>query len=106
MRIKRPLWADADASAAGAPATAPADDKKKKDDAATAADTAAQGKSAREIALEKKISTLEDDHNTLKGQLKAATDWIAEQTKGKPATSDNKETLLDEVNSFLGCGLS
>jgi hypothetical protein len=104
------LRADGDAGAAGggAPAGTAGDGKPagKTEDGKTSAETGAQGKTAREIALEKKIATLEDDHNTLKGQLKAATDWIAEQTKAKAGDGAKKETVLDEVNSFLGCGLS
>ena len=74
-------------------------------DPPTSADTGAGGKSAREVALEKKLSVLEDDQNTLKGQLKAATDWIAKEVEGKKNPA-SKESLADEVNSLLGWGLA
>lgn len=71
----------------------------------TSAETGAQGKTAREVALEKKISTLEDEQNTIKGQLKEATDYIKKQVEAKPAAGgEKKENLLDEVNTFLGWG--
>lgn len=88
----------------GAPDGDPKPAPKKKDDATppTAAEQAAEGKTPKEVALEKKVATLEDEQNTLKGQLKTATDWIAEQVKAKPAAKGSD--VLDEVNEFLGWG--
>ena len=42
----------------------------------------------------------------MKGQLAAATDFIKKQVEGKPAAGGDKknETVLDEVNTFLGWG--
>jgi hypothetical protein len=80
-------------------------DPKKKDkpaDPPTSAELGAGGKTAREIALEKKISTLEDEQHSLKGQLKSALEWIEQQSK---APAPSKEDLLDEVNSVLGWGV-
>ncbi len=98
---------DPDPPAAGAggtgdPAPTPAPGKKPDATPPTAAEQAAQGKTAKEVALEKKVATLEDEQNTLKGQLKTATDWIAEQVKAKPAAKASN--VLDEVNEFLGWG--
>jgi hypothetical protein len=89
--------------AAGGGDPAPDPKSKKKDDAPpTAADTGAGGKTAKEIALEKKVATLEDDHNTLKKQLDDATAWIKKQVEAAPAPA--KSGVLDEVNEILGWG--
>lgn len=84
------------------PADPPGDPKKKDGDPPTSADVGAKGKTPKEIALEKKVALLEDEQNTLKGQLKAATDWIAKQVEKSPAPE--KSGVLDEVNEFLGWG--
>ncbi len=108
MRKRQFILLDPDPPAAGAggtgdPAATPAPGKKADPTPPTAADQAAQGKTPKEVALEKKVATLEDEQNTLKGQLKTATDWIAEQVKAKQPAAKGSN-VLDEVNEFLGWG--
>ncbi len=103
MRRKFILLDPDPSGAAGGGAGDQGKEKEKPATPPTAADTGAGGKTAKEIALEKKVSTLEDEQNTIKGQLKAAQDWIAEQVKAKPAPAKG-ENVLDEVNTFLGWG--
>ena len=94
------------AGGTGDPAPTPAPGKKADDKPAdTSADVAARGKTAKEIALEKKVAVLEDEQNTMRGQLKTATEWIKKQVEAAP-TPTAKESLADEVHSFLGWGLS
>lgn len=90
--------------AAGGGDPAPDPKPKKKDDAPpTAADTGAGGKTAKEVALEKKVATLEDDQNTLKKQLDEATAWIKKQV-APPAAAKTGGGVLEEVNEILGWG--
>jgi colicin import membrane protein len=99
MADKSPEEIAAEEKAAAEKAAA---DKKKKDEAErTSAETGAGGKTAKEIALEKKVATLEDDQNSLRKQLEEATAWIKKQTEA-PA----KSGVLEEVNEFLGWGTS
>jgi colicin import membrane protein len=103
MADKSPEEIAAEEKAAAEKAAA---DKKKKDEATsaqTSAETGAGGKTAKEIALEKKVATLEDDQNSLRKQLEEATAWIKKQTEAPPAA---KSGVLEEVNEFLGWGTS
>jgi hypothetical protein len=90
--------------AAGGGDPAPDPKPKKKDDGQppTAADTGAGGKTAKEVALEKKVATLEDDQHTLKKQLDEATAWIKKQVETTPAPA--KSDVIEEMNEFLGWG--
>jgi hypothetical protein len=69
----------------------------------TAADTAAGGKTAREVQLEKRLATLEDDHNSVKGQLKDAMEFIT-AAKKVPSGRNPKKSVVDDINDFLGFG--
>lgn len=66
----------------------------------TAAETAAAGKSKREIALEKKVSEHEDVIQGLRTELKGITDYVSEAKKIPSARKPGK-TLIDELNEFL-----
>jgi len=70
----------------------------------TSADDASKGKTPREIALEKKISVLEDNNKTLGDQVKELL--TAAETKGKPAPTTPPQSIGEEVNEFLGWGLA
>lgn len=69
----------------------------------TAADLAASGKSAEEIkALQKKVSTLEDDKQgllTRLGTLETTLGSLKKIPSAKPGKS-----ILDELDDFLGFG--
>jgi len=81
----------------------------KNSDDQSAADLAAKGKTAREVALEKRISVLEDERSTLDKNFKDLLKQF-EEVKPKtpaPAPAGNPlDQILDQVNEYLGCGLA
>lgn len=69
----------------------------------TAAETVQGGKTAREIQLEKEISTLQDKNTGLETQITDLTKLVEGARKAPSGKGDGK-TLLDELNEFMGLG--
>lgn len=88
-----------DDGAGGDPAADPATAGKPKQ-APSASTTAKGGKTPREIALEKQVSTLEDEKAGLVNQVKEMSELV---TAAKKAPGRNKgKTILDDLLEFTG----